>query len=194
MRVCVCVCVNLCSKEVINHFPTKQWGWQQERGSAINGDTLAFLLILGLIIPAYLRVTNSLIHRQDLRLVRLSGKSWMFQKIPVADLSLCHYLTWLTPSCRQPYGCFHPSNKCVIAGRFPLILASRGIVVPQTDSVSADAHFLPSFSRLILGLTFLSCFPVMFFMKREWLIRHASPVNLLKQNSNRQSSQLVTCM
>ena len=29
---------------------------------------------------------------------------------------------------------------------------------------SAGAHFLPSFSRIILGLAFLSCFAVMLFM------------------------------
>ena len=36
--------------------------------------------------------------------------------------------------------------------------------------MSADAHFLPSFSRLILGLAFLSCFPVTFFMLGRALV------------------------
>ena len=45
-----------------------------------------------------------------------------------------------------------------------VIFGSRGIVRIQTDFTSSDAHFLPSFSRIILGLAFLSCFPVMFFM------------------------------
>ena len=31
-------------------------GWQQERESAANEDTLDFLVILGLIIPAYLLI------------------------------------------------------------------------------------------------------------------------------------------
>ena len=61
--------------------------------------------------------------------------------------------------------------KCVIAGRFPKATSWHGsrcdpresrhwIVILQTDSISANAHFLPSFSRLILGLAFLSCFHV----------------------------------
>ena len=102
-----------------------------------------------------------------------AGKSWMFQTIPVADptFSSCH--TCLTSSTvnymdarihlssvRLPVGFRKPP-----VGTAPgVILVSRGIVILQTDSVSADAHFLHSFSRLILGLAFLSCFPVMFFM------------------------------
>ena len=50
--VCVCVCVTLCSKEFL--FCSNRRGWQQERESATNEDTLDFLVILGLIIPAYL--------------------------------------------------------------------------------------------------------------------------------------------
>ena len=54
VQVSVCVCV-LDSKG----FPTFTTcstgrGWQQERESATNEDTLDFLVILGLIIPAYL--------------------------------------------------------------------------------------------------------------------------------------------
>ena len=41
----------------------------------------------------------------------------------------------------------------------------------QWVDVSADAHFLPSFSRLILGHAFLSCFPVMFFMLAGFSLR-----------------------
>ena len=49
-RGCVCVCV---SHFVSKSFSTRR-GWQQERESATNEDTLDFLVILGLIIPAYL--------------------------------------------------------------------------------------------------------------------------------------------
>ena len=63
----------------------------------------------------------------------------------------------------------HPSSESHKVGTAPgVILASGGIVILQTDSVSADAHFLPSFSMLMLGRAFLSCFPVMFFILGKW--------------------------
>ena len=63
--VCVCVCgcvfvivrVCVCARHTpfpgVSHPCSR--GWQKERESATNEDTLAFLLILGLIIPAYLQ-------------------------------------------------------------------------------------------------------------------------------------------
>ena len=54
------MCVNACVKPLESQgtcwcfFRT---GWQQERASATNENTLAFFVVLGLIIPAYLRCT-----------------------------------------------------------------------------------------------------------------------------------------
>ena len=68
--------------------------------------------------------------------------------------------------------CIHLSSVCLpVDFRKPLdgtapgvILARRSIDVNPLDSVTADAHFFPSFSSLILGLVFLSCFPIMLVM------------------------------
>ena len=60
-----CVCVSKpvskaahmsCTKANLSNAKTKGRGWQQERESATNEDTLDFLVKLGLIIPAYLPI------------------------------------------------------------------------------------------------------------------------------------------
>ena len=52
--VCVCVCVCVCHPLYQRVQYSTGRGRQQERESAANEDTLDFLVILGLIIPAYL--------------------------------------------------------------------------------------------------------------------------------------------
>ena len=71
--------------------------------------------------------------------------------------------------CEISHGNLYPFVKCVFAGRIPKATswhgsrcdprAPRQFAILSFDSVFADAHF-----GLILGLAFLSCFPVMFFM------------------------------
>ena len=105
---------------------------------------------------------------------------------------------YLLSSLQSSHGCFYASIKCVIGGRIPKAtrwhgsgcLASRGIVILQTGSVSADAHFLPCFSRLILGLAFLSCFPVMPFHDRReiaFAMRFCSRLTVLLEERNQTS-------
>ena len=53
--VCVCETLGVTGNPLIALF-LLNWGWQQERESATNEETLAFLMILALI-PAYLRFT-----------------------------------------------------------------------------------------------------------------------------------------
>ena len=53
-----CVCAPCSHRDSFELFLLSR-GWQQERESATNEDTLDFLVILGLIIPAYLQFSLS---------------------------------------------------------------------------------------------------------------------------------------
>ena len=57
---CVCVCVTFGQGScwIVRFDCQYKQGGQQEREYATNEDTLAFLVILGLIIPAYLLRTQ----------------------------------------------------------------------------------------------------------------------------------------
>ena len=90
----------------------------------------------------------------NIYLLRTQHFDWLRFAVNYMDTSVHLSSVWLPVGFRKPQ-----------VGTAPgVILASRGVVILQTDSVSADVHFFPSFSRFILGLAFLSCFPVMLFM------------------------------
>ena len=149
--------------------------WGSGGGANDDASVTSVISVRGAgLTPTYLLdqtvILTILLHPWAEGVTRFIFKLFMrVQKILVADPAFYLYRPWrtsMTDSVHMEPFIHLWSVSLPVDFRKPpdgtapgVILARRGIDVNPLDSVSADAHFLPSFSRLILGLAFLSCFP-----------------------------------
>ena len=178
-RFCVCVCHLLFQRGSQVHSHSEAGGagfqwltWSNEAGS-LEGKWLRTLSH----VPAckkLLNLSNQFYPRAQAVFQVDWGGPCLFPKSTCCGLSILP-LPHMTDYVLQTTTWMHPSSSIHLTsvwvpvdfrkphiGTAPgVILASRGIVRIQADFTPADAHFLPSFSRIFLGLAFLSCFPVM---------------------------------
>ena len=169
---CKSVCVTLCSKEEVAAAGSSVCceRWFNEAATAYADITADHR-----DIPTLRTLwQTSLLFHAGLRLFRYFRFFMSVENIPCLSPTQHFSVAWhdwfrlsrSTPQCAAHQVCSLPVEfrKPPMMARIPVWSSRVGALVLTRLTPSAGVHLLPAFSRLILGLAFLSCFPVALFM------------------------------